>query len=34
MSTRDLFARMPPLGTRELDPAGIALVRRWIDGLQ
>ena len=34
MSTRDLFARMPPLGARELDPAGIALVRRWIDGLQ
>jgi mono/diheme cytochrome c family protein len=34
MSTRDLFARMPPLGTRLVDTEGLAAVRRWIEGLR
>jgi len=34
MSTRDLFTRMPPLGSREVDPEGIELVRTFIRGLE
>lgn len=30
ISTRDLFTRMPPLGSRLVDPGGIDLLRRWI----
>lgn len=34
ISTRDLFTRMPPFGTRQTDEDAIDLVRRWIDGMQ
>ena len=32
MSRRDLL-RMPPLGSNEVDPAGAALLTRWIESL-
>ncbi|HEY6132542.1 MAG TPA: hypothetical protein VIW70_01080 [Rubrivivax sp.] len=33
MSTREPTQQMPPLGTRITDPAGLALLRAWLDEL-
>jgi hypothetical protein len=34
MSTTDLFARMPPLGTRQVDVEALAVIQRWIAALR
>ncbi len=34
MASEDPALRMPPLGTRQVDEAGVAVVREWIDALQ
>jgi hypothetical protein len=34
MESLDADARMPELGTRVIDPAGIELVRAWIAGME
>jgi hypothetical protein len=34
LSTRDLFDRMPPLGSKEVDEEGIALISRFIEALR
>ena len=33
-STRTIFYRMPPLGSGEVDAAGIALLERWIEAMR
>jgi hypothetical protein len=33
MSQADPLVRMPPLGTEEIDAAGVATVRAWIESL-
>ena len=34
MSSRDPLEQMPPLGTAAVDREALALVARWIEGLQ